>query len=127
MNKDYIYEWKSIESMPLFWATIDVLFQEIEQQYKIFLCINKNGYQLNSEHLTNIVHYYTNLIDKLMLYETQLNKWKEYQPLNEKQNDAIELLLDKLLKSNKLTQSILELAMSFQYRSENDKHFDFIE
>jgi hypothetical protein len=113
MNNGCIYDWKPIESILLFCATIDVLSQEIEQQYKILLRIKDNGYQLNKEHVFKIIQYYTKLVDKLMLYEAQLNKWKENQ-LSENQNDKIDLLLDKLLESRKMTQSIIQFSAMLQ-------------
>lgn len=107
MDGNSIFNWQSVDALPLFSATIEVMLEETEQQYHYIQYLKNGTYQIEKELVTRIITFYQTQLDKVMYYDEQLQRW--LSGVNKKSNGK---LLDDISELKGIVEVIKRLSHS---------------
>jgi hypothetical protein len=114
MDDNYSFSWQSVDALPLFSATIEVMLEETEKQHHYILYLKNGTYQIEKELINRIINFYKKQLDKVMYYEEQLRRWliniTSSSNLNEKTLSNISELARKTETIKKISHSIIEIS-----------------
>jgi hypothetical protein len=128
------FNWQPIDALPLFSATIEVISEETEQQYKYIAYLQEKTYQLENKLITKIINFYQSQLNKILFYEAQLQRWINNCDKSKKKHQSILKLINKIGEAKRFSHSIIQIASEIQAMnrqqvcpSSNKKiFFDFI-
>lgn len=102
--------WHSIESMPILAGLIDGELIEVKEQYSNLLKARNRPYVLNDAIVQRTINVFTEQFDYIWVFEAQLLKWKEEEPLTPIQQKEVDRLQEKLKELSKSLTDLLALA-----------------
>jgi len=111
MENTLLLDWRSIDALPLFSATIKVMLEETEQQYHYILYLKKGIYRVEKELIIRMITFYQMQLGKVMYCDELLQRW-----LNDASRKTTKKLFDisELIKMiatiKKLSYSVINLA-----------------
>lgn len=107
MDDNCIFNWQSVDALPLFSATLEVMLEETEQQHHYIQYLKNGTYQIEKGLIKRIVTFYQTQLDKVMYYDEQLQRW-----LSEASKRSNNKLLNDISELKKIVEVIKKLSHS---------------